>query len=337
MLRAKLIDKSLVAENVIATDRSRCLRMRFNGNSCTRCTAICPSGAITINEDVVINADNCSACMLCVATCPADCFALPGENFNSVIGRLQKTRLSVPTPVLGCGTREDTVGHAKIHCLGSLSEAHLIALAVFLENGLQLDATKCTGCWNGFILEALKERIAGAEAGTSLELLSRLKLIQNRDELDYREPSCGRRGFFSDLKMMTLRQAADLFAEDRSNVTMQSYSAKQVPFKKALLNRALKAVPGELQRPLLESYYYLVRADEGCDSCFSCIGMCPTGALRIEEMEGTRGLFFSSSLCNACGLCESFCRRGCISITKGFFGENPFKFINIKRKLSCLS
>ncbi len=337
MLRAKLIDKRLVAEKVIATDRSRCLKMRFHGNSCTRCTAVCRSAAITINEDVLINADDCSECMLCVAACPADCFTVPGEDFYSVIGRLQKAHLSLPLPVLGCRTREDTVGHAKIHCFGSLSEVHLIALAAFLEDGLQLDVTGCADCQNGFILKALKERIAGAEAGTSLDIYNRLKLIDNKFELDFREPPCDRRGFFNVLKVMTLKQAAELFDKDHSGTETPSYSAKKVPFKRELLNRTLKTMPEVPQRLSLENFYYSVQVEDGCYNCFSCIGMCPTGALKIEEKEGARSLFFSTSLCSGCGLCASFCPKGYISIEKGFFGTNPFKFSNAKREISCMN
>ncbi len=321
----------------MATDRSRCLRMRFNGNACSRCTARCPTGAITIAEDVLISGDVCSECMLCVAACPADCFTVPGEDFYSVIGRLQKIRSSGQTPVLGCRARGDAVGHAMTCCFGFLSEEHIIALAVFLEDTLQLDVTGCANCRNGFILEALKERIASAASKTSLEISNRVKLIHNEADLDFREPPCDRRGFFNVLKAMTLRQAAGLFDAEHGGMETPSYSAKKVPFKRELLNRALKYLPEEPQRSLLENCYCRVQVDEDCDHCFSCVGMCPTGALKIEEKEGQRGLFFSTALCNACGLCASFCRKRCMSTEMGFFGGNPFRFTNAKREGSCMS
>ncbi len=58
--------------------------------------------------------------------------------------------------------------------------------------------------------------------------------------------------------------------------------------------------------------------------------MCPTGALKSAEEEPDTMLFFNSSLCTGCGLCESFCRNNTIRMKKGFSGVLPFQFKDSK-------
>jgi len=335
MLAERIIAGGFTAAKSISADRSRCLRMRFSGNSCSLCTAQCRTGAIKIDEDVHILANNCSECMVCVSECPSDCFETPGPDFYSLIGRLRNIQASVRLPVLGCKASTGVACHEKTFCFGFLSEEHLIALAVFLKDALQIDMTECGDCKNGFILEALGERIESVEAKTAIKISDRIKLVHNKADLVFQEMPYDRRGFFKALRNTTFTKAAGLFDNYDSGEKVLSYSAKKLPLKRELLNRALRALPEKPQRSLLENYYYMVDVDEDCDNCFSCIGMCPTGALKIENSGDKRELFFSSSLCNACGLCESFCKKRSVRIEKGFCGENPFKFGNAKKEVSC--
>lgn len=309
--------------------------MRFNRNVCSECTSICRSAAITIDEDLHILTDNCSECMLCVSACPSDCFEIQGLDFYSLINRLRKILSSVSSPVLGCAASENSACHVKTSCLGFLSEEHLMAFSVFIEDTLQIDLTGCADCKNGFILDVLKKRIESVETKTSMMISSRIKLVNKKADLKFQEIAYDRRGFFKAIKNMTFTHAAGLFDNDDSGEVLQSYSSKKLPVKRDLLNRTMKVLPEEEYNTLLKRYYYLVTVTEDCNNCFACIGMCPTGALKIESNEDRRDLFFSSSLCNGCGLCEGFCINKSVRIEKGLLGENPFKFSNTKRELIC--
>lgn len=333
MLTEKIIAGGLTAAKSISTDRSRCLRMRFNGNSCARCITQCRTGAIKIDVDVSILVDNCSECMVCVSECPSDCFETQGEDFYSVIGRLRNIQALVQLPVLSCKTSTSVLNHGKTLCFGFLSEEHLIALALFLRGTLQIDMTECKSCRNGFILEVLTKRIERIEAKTAMKISDRIKLVLDKADLIFQEVPYDRRGFFSALKKKALTQAAGLFDNYHPDEKMLSYSAKKLPLRRELLNRVLRTLPEKSSRLLLENYYYIVNVDEDCDNCFACIGMCPTGALKIENNEDKRRLFFSSSLCIACGLCEDFCRKRSARMEKGFFGENPFTFSIAQREV----
>lgn len=335
MLKEKIADRFLGSEKSVGTDRSRCLRMRYNRNSCSECTDVCRSGAITIDEDVNILTDNCTGCMLCVSACPSDCFEIKGLDFYSLTGRLRKILSSVSSPVLGCAASGNNYCHVKTSCFGFLSEEHLIAFSIFIEGALQIDLTGCEDCGNGFIVDVLKKRIKSVETKTSIMISDRIKLVNEKAVLKYQEIGYDRRGFFKAIKNMTFKHAAGLFDKDDSEEYLQSYSSKKLPLKRELLNRIIKFLPEEEYKTLLKKYFYLASITEDCTNCFACIGMCPTGALKIEGNEDRRDLFFSSSLCNGCGLCESFCVEKAVRIEKEFSDKNPFKFNNTKRELIC--
>ncbi len=332
MLKGKIIDKALNAGDSISTDRSRCLRMRFNQNSCTRCIEQCRFNAIAIAEDVQIAAKKCSACMLCVSSCHSDCFEIKGLDFYSLIGKLRKIQSSVGPPVLGCRDHPKTHSHETTFCFGFLSEEHIIALSVFMNKYLQIDVSECADCRNSFIIDALDKRVKNVDAKTSIGAVDKIRLIKNKTDLDFQEVSYNRRGFFKTLKDFTRMQTAGLFGDEDHGEERQAYSAKTVPFKRDLLNRVLEISPEETRKALLKNYYYTVDATDTCDNCFACIGMCPTGALKIESKGDDRELFFNTSQCNGCGLCDGFCMRDSIVLVKGFSGDNPFEFISAKKK-----
>jgi len=270
--------------------------------------------------------------MMCVSSCPSDCFEIKGLDFYSLIGKLRKIQSSVGSPVLGCRANVKTLSHEKTFCFGFLSEEHIIALSVFMSSHLQIDLSGCADCRNRFIIAALEKRIHDVEAKISIGAVDKVRLIKNKKALDFQDVSYDRRGFFKVFKNLTLIKAAGLFGDEDHGEETQAYSAKKVPFKRDLLNRALKVLPEETQRALLKNYYYTVDATDTCNNCFACIGMCPTGALKIENSGDERDLFFSAALCNGCRLCESFCMSSAVAIENGFSGDNPFVFTRAKKE-----
>lgn len=335
MLQGKIIDTMSNTADAIVIDQSRCLRMRFNKSTCSECIKHCRFNAVRINEGVDIKRDACSECMLCVSVCPSGCFDTKAMDFYSLIARLKKAGNSVPSPVLGCNDRADLKAHERTLCFGFLSENHIIALSVFLERRLQINLTGCADCRNSFTAYALQDMIASIEAKTSIKISDRIKLIKDRSKLEFHDISYDRRGFFKAIKDLTFIQATGLFSNKNEIEQTQSYSAKKLPLKRELINRAIKMLPNENKIKILKSYYYDVSVTETCNNCFACVGMCPTGALKIEDKDDYRELFFSSSLCNGCGLCREFCITSSVNIEEGFQGHDPFEFNSAKKFSLC--
>lgn len=327
MFKEKLIDRALnFADLPITIDRSRCMRMRFDKNECPICISNCHSGAITIDDKIVIDSDKCTRCMVCVSECPADCFDIKGGDFFSILSRLRKSQHLVPHPVLGCKMAPETEAHERTVCLGVLSEEHLIAINVFMDKPLQLNLTSCARCNNSFVVDALRERVAGIRDALGIDVSEKAGLIDNKADLMFEEINYDRRGFFSAVKNMAFIGASGLF-ENNEGATIQSYSEKRLPLKRSILNKVLnKNDNKELSVKILQEYAFTIKADATCDNCFSCIGLCPTGALKSKRDESGSGLLFNPSMCIGCGLCRDFCFNNSIALQQGYSGEDYFEY-----------
>ncbi len=313
-------------DRIVRIDQSRCLRMRFNKSSCTACMRNCRLHAITIDDKVHIHKEFCSECMMCVSVCPTGVFQIRTMDFYSIIGELRK----IQAPVLGCDIRPGVEAHEKTACLGFLSEEHLIGLLSFVQKPLQINLTGCKDCSNGFIVDVLLERLRRVARKISMNVFERLRIVENKADLNYADISCDRRGFFKAMKNRAVRKALGLLDSTRTEENTLSYSDKALPARRALLNSSFSVLPGYTRERILEQYYYDVRVEEACDNCFACVGMCPTGALKSAEVESDTMLFFNSSRCSGCDLCGSFCGNDTVQMKKGFSGMFPFQFNSTK-------
>jgi ferredoxin len=264
--------------------------------------------------------------MLCVSECPSGCFIDSDVDFFVLLSKLRKTQNSVAHPVLGCKQARDTEAHEKTRCLGFLSEEHLIALTEYLDKPLSLNLTACGGCRNSFIVETLKERIQSARTKTSLDVGKRIILSENKSNLAFKDVSVDRRGFFQALKTMTFTQVAGFLDKNEAEIPV-SYTAKRLPLRRDIINTVVgKLVDGNAVTGILHNYAFTVKAGSSCSNCFACIGMCPTGALKIRKDAEDPGLLFNSSLCTGCGLCGDFCPVEAVSVSRGFAGKGFFEY-----------
>lgn len=326
MLRQKIINKVSSNADIIGINPSRCLRMRYNKNRCNRCMESCPKSAIKIDEAFEINRNECSECMLCVSFCPSDAFKINRLDFLSIIAKLGK----IESSVLGCNVKSNLSAHEKTPCLGFLTEEHFIFLLSLLKGPLQINLTECVNCKNGFIRNVLKERLQRVRIKSSMRIHEKIRLVEDKGDLDYQKTNYDRRSFFKTFKSQVFHGTIELFENPDINKSKHVYADKMVPLKKRFLNRALSVLPEEVKREILKNYYYSLIVDENCKQCLSCVGICPAGALKIHRDESTEGLLFNSSICNGCGLCESFCMNHAIHLELGFQGENPFEFVSTK-------
>lgn len=309
--------------------------MRFNKSRCSECLDHCRYGAIRIDGGIEIKGSACTGCMLCISVCPSGCFDVKGMDFQSIIALLRKTGRAIPVPVLGCTARTDLNAHKRTSCLGFLSEEHFIALSVFLEKGLRINLAGCSDCGNGFIFDVLRKRIERAAEKTSLRVSDNIILVEDGASLKYQDISYDRRGFFSALKNMAFLKVADALGGDDPNGNTQAYSLKKLPVRRELLNRALGATSGGDRMGLLKAYYYTLFLEDNCNNCFACVGICPTGALKVDRKDSGPALAYNTSLCSGCGLCELFCRSRSVSLKSGFSGERPFEFDDPAKDVLC--
>ena len=236
--------------------------------------------------------------------------------------------------MLGCKSEAEKNAHEKTACLGSLSDEHLIAFNIFLDRPVQLDLTSCARCNNSFIINKLKEQITDIRETTGIDISGKVVLIENKADLRYEPVSYDRRGFFSAIKDMTFRGASGFF-ENNEGDAIQAYSQKGVPLKRDILNKTIRVITDrDIAARVLKEYSFTIKADASCDNCFSCVGMCPTGALKSRRDESGPGLLFNPSMCIGCALCRDFCLNNSIAMLQGCSGGNYFKH-EICNKQSC--
>jgi len=236
--------------------------------------------------------------------------------------------------VLGCKTASGIDAHEKTLCLGAFSDEHLIAISFFVDKPVRLNLTSCAKCGNSFIVDTLKERIAAIKEDAGIDVSEKIVMVEDESDLLFEEVSYDRRGFFSAMKNLTFLQAAGLFVNDERDA-VQCYSQKKLPLKRDILNTIIRKVTDKVTAGrLLQEYAFTIKADASCDNCFSCIGMCPTGALKNRRDETGSELLFNPSMCYGCALCRDFCHNKSITLLHGYSGENYFEY-GICNRNSC--
>jgi Pyruvate/2-oxoacid:ferredoxin oxidoreductase delta subunit len=228
-------------------------------------------------------------------------------------------------PVFGCRSAPGSA-HAAASCLGILSEVHLIAISIAMTGSVQLNMTYCSGCRNAFVVDTLEKRIMDIRNNTGIDVSERVVLVKDGAGLQFEAEAYDRRGFFRAMKNMTFLGASGLMNETKDKPA-PSYSKKMLPLKRDILNRTLRAASGKgISERLIMKYGFTLKTASSCDSCFSCIGICPTGALKSSRNDSGDRLMYNSSACIGCGLCRDFCPQHSIEILKGHKKESYFEY-----------
>jgi len=301
--------KALTRETAVTVDRSRCVRHRCTANPCTKCMDVCPTGTVSWGQGGLhIDADTCTQCLACLSVCPTAALASPGLS----LPRLLSDLAGHPLPVLGCKGQPDTDAHARLSCLGYLAHPEVMVLcALVFPDGLHVNLTACGECSNGHILDSI-----AAAHGRLKDLVPghAVKLIRNREELEFQAPSLSRRQFFMFFRERSTRAAAAMVGRLHDNAEQQSYGKKQVPAIRALLLKAIAASPAAKGRAIGDQLFGKITFTSDCARSERCVGVCPTGAIQSADADGNLPMF-DQALCVSCYSCQAFCRNRGILIS----------------------
>ena len=296
----------------LCLDRSRCLRIRFNGSACCHCQETCPAVAILLEQGLEIDSKRCTGCLLCSTVCPTGALELSAD-FLACVARLSK----VPEPVLGCSrTREQA--NAWLPCLGGLSEEHLLYLSRQLAGKLTLNISLCADCPNSVMLPLLQTRLSNLSEEGSY----RVSTAETADAVSHSDETVDRRSFFKSFRSSLFQTAAVVISAGTDRTELQSdYTGKRLPERRKLLLTILGKVEEETRYKLEERFFGRILFNENCTACQACAAACPTGALsRNREQPDSPPLFIAAS-CTACGLCVEFCMEKGVEL-KGFMQQS---------------
>lgn len=301
----------------VSFDARRCLRSRLGSSTCAQCLSGCRNKALDLRDGkIVFQAEHCTECMTCISACPNDALTC-GFDLPALLRVLRGSGDGEPV-VLSCGKRPSHhANRFNIPCIGLFSEPVLAALNVAARGEFYLDIHWCADCDNGQILGLLQARMLGIlkKNGSSAGLKLRYLTAKNFGTASYRQQ---RRSFLGMVKsnLAGLGEAAAPVARTTDNVN-RGKSAAAVSL---LLQQALAMLPENetAAGKLLLSYLYTLTADDGCDLCPRCTGMCPTGALkRLSDNAGEKKLYFTSAKCSGCGICVAFCNKKALTMQQG--------------------
>lgn len=291
---------ALLPENSVSVDISRCVRHRCSTNVCTLCIDTCPAKALSWEEaGLHVDPNACTQCLECLAVCPTAALTSPELSLPRLLSDLAEH----PLPVLGCNGQPDTEAHARMPCLGCLGHPEVMVLvALVFQDRLHINLTACHDCPNGSILSGVE---AAFELLQSLVPGHGVKLIRNKDELEFVASSLSRRKLFSMLKEQSIRAAAKMARHLQQTGDTRYYGSKEVPAIRLLLLKALKASPEALRQKIKNRLFGKIAFTPQCNRSERCVGVCPTGAIQTPDDESP--LLFDQNLCVSCNSCQSFC------------------------------
>ncbi len=321
----------------LVTTPGLCARQRHRRSTCTRCTDVCPTGAIHWSEGLQIDWEACTGCGICATVCPSAALEARAPTQEEVLVQIQRVTRDQDWVALACQRAQEGLGGRApcltVSCLGRLDESLLVSAVADGAKSIWLVDGACESC-----PQAVGRAVAGAAAARSNALLEAFGLpaaVVLRHDFPAVQPVDGdvlgsqldvsRRGLFKALARETARVGEITAETARKSEGRQEAPARTrgelpraLPARRLLLLAALK----RLGSPVVSTFaddkdglFGHVSLGDACTACQMCGFFCPTGALSKVEEDGRAALAFRVSACTNCGLCRDICYRDAVLLT----------------------
>lgn len=298
----------------------RCLRSRFNKNTCTRCLQGCRSGALELHDGrIILDPEKCTGCMQCTAVCPNDAFA------HSIdVPAMLDYLATKETVLISC--KKEILNHNNITvpCIGFLSEPILAAMNSVAGDDCIIDIRNCADCTNSHCLQALHKNMQDFMG----KMVGKGKVRLSCQSAKHQKLFCAGKNERRSFLRLFQKNIAKIGKETMGSQLLAPAPTteplgKKPTWKTSALQHAVSILPDErrAERGTLLAYFFSVSTNARCDCCPSCTGMCPTGALKRKKEKENKCLTFTSANCSGCGLCESFCRKNALTLAGEFSGD----------------
>lgn len=294
--------------NKIEVHPQRCLRRRLNRYSCTLCIDNCPSQALSLWEGFIhLDHFQCTDCGRCVAVCPGETFVSNRSDIYSDIKNKKTRTLFISCYLQQHGTHNEVV----VPCLGILSPEVILYLTGSAYTTVSLNTRSCDTCINRSVKDAMLKSMNLLVADFSGYLNTEIHISDEQTQ-NSKITSRARRSFLRTMGSGVAEFVSTYLSRKSNHEKVSHHVEKRLPAKLSLLHTSPLFRDSAIS-PLLRPQMSLTAA---CTFCPQCTGMCPTGALKRIRTNGEKKISFSPFLCSECGLCEAFCKKEAITISK---------------------
>lgn len=300
-------------ECAVKAEPRRCLRNRLRGNRCDLCLQSCPSGALSYLENTLrLDAEKCSGCLRCTALCPSDALTPHADQqLHDVRRRSDKELLLISCERQRLFREEEIV----VPCLGVFSHELLLYLVTFsADRTIHFNISGCTSCANHQACREFQQDLQCLRHRNGHQRLPPIELLA---EVQRQKETGNRRSFLRSLGAGALQAAIPPSAKEPVQPEL-SGTSRMVPRKRQLLKEVMEA--GDRQYPLAAAMMPRLHIGDDCLPCPRCAGICPTGALALVKEEGGKRLSFTGERCTGCSLCVEFCQHSALSLSCDYSG-----------------
>lgn len=305
-----------------------------HGSGCARCTAVCPTGAITLDEGTPrIDEALCTRCGMCAGIC--DAFAFVNITLEDLFSRAVREAGEEGAVCFTCNDHlfEGIAPRSNVIILPCLAavppEFWAALLAHDVPVQLYLDESYCKNCatagamgpalfahaldeaqdWTGKTIarvSELPEREYLLAAWANVDETDRRGMLTKiaKESFDVADGSHRKRidGTVSDFHEQQERMRAQGRINGEALIGTPLAPAKRPAPRLSLMVKAANDMPS---RAVLIERYTSITDSQRCNGCRICIEECPTGARSLNKETGLPEV--DASLCTACGCCIGSC------------------------------
>jgi len=300
-------------------DANLCAHARNEIVGCTKCLDVCPTGAITPAGDKVdYDPYICAGCGTCASVCPTGAakYALPaGDALHLRLRTLLMTYRNAgganPVVLVHDGDWGEEMIATMARAGGGLP-ANVLPFVVNTVTQIGLETLLVAGAYGA---ERVGVLVGPAQSGETDGLNGEMALAERvADGLGY---GAGR---FTVIETTDPAALEDQLYGFDAMPGMPAAEFMAMGRKRSVMNQALQALHESAPSPVdvldlsAGAPFGAVEVRiEGCTLCLSCVGACPTGALK--DNPDLPQLSFNEQSCVQCGLCRNTCPESVISLT----------------------